>query len=178
MIRLTPLHLEPLALGALLASSGAFLAWAARWRWPLLLLGVAGLWAPLPAGLGILTSGLGASGLVAMAVTRPLPALRVHWLRRCGKYSYAMYLLQPAWIVPALYKKHPHSAALMLGALIAGPLVTYAMAVVSWNVLEKRMLALKRYFPYRLDSANDQLDRNEPHVVVAQSLNSTPEARR
>ncbi len=177
LIRLTPLHLEPLALGATLASSGGFLRWAARWRWALMSIGVAGLTWPLPAGLAILTSGLGASGLVGMAVTQPVPALRPVWLRRCGKYSYAMYLLQPAWAIAPLYKKHPGSVGLMLGALVLGPLVTYGMAVVSWNVLEKRMLALKRNFPYRIDVADDQLDRSEPRLVVPTARDSTPAAR-
>jgi len=135
LVRLTPLHLDPIALGALLACSGKVLQWAARWRWPLMLTGAVGLTLTLPAGLDILASGLGAAGLVAMAVTRPIPVLRLGWLRSCGKYSYAMYVLHPAWIVEPLYKKHPHSMTLMLTALILGPPVSYGIAVISWNVL-------------------------------------------
>jgi len=166
-VRLTPLHLDPIALGALLACSGSFLAWAARWRWPLLALGVLGLTLHLPLGLGILSSGLGAAGLIAMAVTRPVGVFRMKWLRSCGKYSYAMYVLHPFSIVAPLYKKHPGSAGLMWAALLIGPLVSYAIAVVSWNLLEKHFLALKRYFPYKLNPAAPGLDPNEPQIVVA-----------
>ena len=157
--RLTFLHLDPLALGALLACSGAFLQWASRWRWPLIVGGVAGLFLPLPYGMGVLAGGVAATGLVAMAATRRVGILRSGVLTRCGKYSFAMYVLHPSWIVPPLAKKHPHSVPLMLGALVLGPVVSYAIGLVSWNVLEKHVLGFKRFFPYLYAPAGDATEK-------------------
>ena len=168
-LRLTPLHLDPIALGALLACSGGFLAWAARWRWPLLAVGVLGLTFHVPQAFGILLSGLGAVGLVAMAVTRPVALFRMGWLRSCGKYSYAMYVLHPAWMLALLDKKYPASTGLMWTGLLLGPLVSYGLAVLSWNLLEKHFLALKRYFPYEVDPTVPALNANEPHIVVPEN---------
>jgi hypothetical protein len=39
------------------------------------------------------------------------------------------------------------------------------------------MLALKRNFPYRIDVADDQLDRSEPRLVVPTARDSTTAAR-
>ncbi len=150
LVRLTPLHLDPVALGALLACSTPFLARVTRWRWPLLASGIAGLALSLPAGLNIVAAGVASAALVAMAATRPVPLLRHPILTRCGKYSYAMYVLHPFWLGFVLFKKYPHSRSLMVGSLILGPLLSYGMAVISWNVLEKRFLALKHRFPYRV----------------------------
>ena len=156
--RLTLLHLDPIALGALLACSAGFLQWASRWRWVLLVAGAVGLWLPLPDGMGILAGGVAATGLVAMAATRSVPLLRSRVLTRLGKYSYAIYVLHPAWIVPPLAKKHPHSVPLMLGALLLGPVVSYGIGVLSWNVLEKHLLKYKRYFPYRFAPDGDSTE--------------------
>jgi hypothetical protein len=43
----------------------------------------------------------------------------------------------------------------MLACLILGPLVTYGLAVISWNVLEKHFLRLKRGFAYHYAPAGD-----------------------
>jgi Predicted acyltransferases len=153
--RLTPLHMDPIALGALLACSEDFLLWAARWRWPLMVAGVAGMTLSVP-GVAILSAGLAATGLVAMAVTRPVTLLRTSILRNCGKYSYGMYVLHPAWIVSPLEKRYPTSMVLMWVCLLAGPVVSYGIAVVSWNVLEKHFLRLKKYFPYRMDPVKQE----------------------
>ena len=146
--RITFLHLDPIALGALLACSGEAMGWAARWRWPLLMTGALGLGLPLPAGMTILAGGLGATGLVAMAMTRPVRLLRHPVLRSCGKYSYAMYVLHPAWVMSPLAKKYPSSTALMIGGLVLGPVVSWAIAWGSWNMLEKHFMHWKRHFPY------------------------------
>jgi peptidoglycan/LPS O-acetylase OafA/YrhL len=161
--RVTFLHLDPLAFGALLACSGRLLASVSRWRWAFLLVGLAGLFAPLPAGGEIVAGGVMATGLVAMAATRSVSILRNPILRSCGKYSYAMYVLHPAWIVHPLAKKHPHSMPLMLASLILGPIVSYGIAVVSWNLLEKHFLRLKRHFPYRFSPAGDTTE----NIIIA-----------
>ncbi len=154
--RLTFLHLDPVALGALLACSARFLAWSSRWRWVLIAAGIVGLTLPLPDGLAILAGGVGATGLIAMAATRGSALLRKPLLRSCGKYSYAMYVLQPAWIAAPLAKKHPHSFPVMLACLILGPLVTYGLALLSWNLLEKHFLRLKKFFAYQYAPQGDK----------------------
>jgi peptidoglycan/LPS O-acetylase OafA/YrhL len=146
--RLTILQLDPIALGALLACSGRFLAWSSRWRWPLMIIGITGLFVPLPPGTTILAGGIAATGLVAMAATRSVPFLRNRTLVNCGKYSYAMYVLHPFWLVGHIAKHHPHSMGLILCSLIAGPVISYWIAVLSWNVLEKQFLRFKKNFPY------------------------------
>jgi peptidoglycan/LPS O-acetylase OafA/YrhL len=78
-----------------------------------------------------------------------------------------MYVLHPAWIVAPLYKKHPGSTGLMWAALLLGPPVSYGIAVLSWNLLERHFLALKCHFPYKLNSAAKGLDANEPQIVLA-----------
>lgn len=164
--RITFLQLDPIALGALLACSGKALQWASRWRWPLMLIGVLGLAFPLPAGMPILAGSIGAAGLVAAAATRVVPLLRWPVLRSCGKYSYGMYVLHPAWIAAVLAKRYPGSRAVMLGVLVLGPLLSYAMAVVSWNVLEKHFLKMKRYFPYKTEAGAGGR-QGEPEIVVS-----------
>jgi peptidoglycan/LPS O-acetylase OafA/YrhL len=61
-----------------------------------------------------------------------------------GKYSYGMYVLHP-FIIGWLFKV---GLSLSLQGLVAAIGLTYAAAWVSWTVLEKRFLNLKRYFEY------------------------------
>jgi peptidoglycan/LPS O-acetylase OafA/YrhL len=78
--------------------------------------------------------------------------LRSPAMRRVGKYSYAMYLLHfPA---SSLTKLALHSAGL-LEATSRTPLpfflslvLTYALAALSWQLLESRFSALKKRFPF------------------------------
>lgn len=149
--RLTFLHLDPIAFGALLACSAKLLENAAKWRWVLIGVGAAMIAFHLPAQMDILGAGLLASGLVSMAATRQVKWLRWPVLTSCGQYSYAMYVLHPAWLFPPLAKKFPHSWALMWTALLLGPAVSYGIGWLSWQVLEKRFNGMKSRFPYRYD---------------------------
>lgn len=107
--------------------------------------------------MAIAWGGLVAAGATAARGTIPARMLGARWLRALGKYSYAMYVFHvPIWAhvrplvfrgsrVPMLFGSHI-VASLALGALCG--LLTFAAAVVSWNVYEKRFLKLKRYFAY------------------------------
>jgi peptidoglycan/LPS O-acetylase OafA/YrhL len=67
-----------------------------------------------------------------------------HVLGSIGKYSYAMYLFHP-FVLRTLHRYHlPFNVIGYLACLAA----TYAAAWVSWQVLEKPFLQLKRYFEY------------------------------
>lgn len=76
-------------------------------------------------------------------------------MRRCGKYSYAMYLLHvPAWF---LTMKLGFLAARLTGldglqspvlVFAVGLPLTYLLAALSWRWLESRANALKDRFPY------------------------------
>ncbi len=75
------------------------------------------------------------------------------FLRTTGKYSYAMYLFHPLAI--GIAKAFLAKGYLMFQLdclkndslpVIAGMLLTYAMSIASWNILEKPALQLKRRF--------------------------------
>jgi peptidoglycan/LPS O-acetylase OafA/YrhL len=77
------------------------------------------------------------------------------WLRSFGKYSYAMYLfhffvamLALTVVAPGAHPRHYVAAQLGFWALAIG--ATYALARLSWVVLEAPCLRLKRYLPYRI----------------------------
>jgi hypothetical protein len=78
-------------------------------------------------------------------------------LRRMGKYSYCIYVvhlpisyycirgenLLRTWTGPRF------NIALSLLTTAACVALSYGVALVSWNLLERRFLELKKYFPYR-----------------------------
>lgn len=76
-------------------------------------------------------------------------------LRSCGKYSYAIYvfhqlvnkLLGEPWM-RAVFGAHPSAPAVYAYSLAIGVL-SYAMAYVSYHLLEQRCLALKERFAPR-----------------------------
>jgi peptidoglycan/LPS O-acetylase OafA/YrhL len=82
--------------------------------------------------------------------------LTTRFMRLCGNYSYALYLVHvpvASVLFPVVYgalRSHEHSigydATFLLGAFAAFA-VSWALAVASWFLIEKRMLALKRFFP-------------------------------
>ena len=65
-------------------------------------------------------------------------------LRSVGKYSYGMYVLHP-FVLSGL-----HEAGLSYGVLglFVSVLLTYIAAWMSWTLLEKRFLRLKRHFEF------------------------------
>jgi peptidoglycan/LPS O-acetylase OafA/YrhL len=150
-LRLTVLHLDPIAMGALLASSSRARAFASRWWLAMIAIGCVAIFLPLPAGLSITAAGLGAAGAVGRACSQPVPLLRMGVLRSLGKYSYAMYVIHDflAGAVANLAKRH-QGFGFMLACLIGGPLVSYGLAWLSWQVLEGPIQQLKTRFPYRM----------------------------
>lgn len=158
-------HLDPLAVGALLAimaRQGDLAGVGGRARWWLLMGAtvfvlsavLVGTGAPvfaLPASLMISAAAAAWGGLVALVVSRPGAGsfrwIRAAPLRTLGKYSYAFYLLQlpvaaalgAAGLWELLPGRFAHAGAVAL--------VTFLAAVVSWHLWEKRWLALKDRFP-------------------------------
>ena len=140
----------------MLACSTPLLRWAVRWRWALILAGLAGMLTPLPAAMGILAGGVMASGLVALATTGNVPLLRSRVLTSCGRYSFAMYVLEPTAFISPLARHDPHSWPLLLTALILGPLLTWCIGWLSWHLLEGPCNRLKARFPYVYAPAGDR----------------------
>jgi peptidoglycan/LPS O-acetylase OafA/YrhL len=81
--------------------------------------------------------------------------LSMAWLRSLGKYSYAIYLFHSIIIellAPIIYSKSSGMTRgqSLLGAILLTILVTacsYLLGILSWYILEKPFLSLKRYFP-------------------------------
>jgi peptidoglycan/LPS O-acetylase OafA/YrhL len=173
--RLTPARLDTLLLGALLAlaiRSERWLAWCRTWMprvgWAavvaLLILarGTNGFDAfePLTYTAGWSLTALLSGAIVFAAATPGGGLLRRmfgwRWLRSFGRYSYAIYLLHPLitqlvsfhWL---RYLKDQPAAVYWLGVLAFPPAVAlggWAMAWVSWHVLERPFLRLKDHFAY------------------------------
>jgi peptidoglycan/LPS O-acetylase OafA/YrhL len=83
--------------------------------------------------------------------------LRRLFLRTFGKYSYAIYVFHPAIVTLLDYVRLRISrglpaygqAVLAILCMVASIAASYAAARVSWNLIEKRCLALKRHFAAR-----------------------------
>jgi peptidoglycan/LPS O-acetylase OafA/YrhL len=163
-VRLTHLHLDPLAMGVLLACSSQVRAWANRWAWVLIPVGVAGIYLSLPAGLSITAAGLAATGAIGMACSRPVAWMRWPVLRSLGKYSYALYVIHAFLSAAAanLAKRHQELTFVLL-CMVAGPLASYGLAWISWHVFEERFLRLKNRFPYRI--AEPEAPEVDRHLI-------------
>lgn len=108
---------------------------------------------PLTIG-GYTTIAVFAAGLIGVFVTSsPENILRrifkTSVLTFFGKYSYSMYLFH---MVPVLLLAHTfwysgmHSWASFVMYVVATFLITILIALLTWNLLEKHMLNLKKYF--------------------------------
>jgi peptidoglycan/LPS O-acetylase OafA/YrhL len=104
--------------------------------------------------LAIIFSTLLVLALAASPQSLPGRILRWRLLRTCGKYSYAMYIFHPlvqlilGWALPLATLESlcrgRDPALLLQGTLILA--ATAFAAFVSWHLLEKHFLALKRIF--------------------------------
>ena len=174
---LTPAHMDGLALGGLVAVEirkprGRALI-AASWKPAVAIAGVFLLYLvyrtgslrwepPIPnvvifAALSLLFAGVVGATVVAEPGTVFQRVFGNPVLRSFGKYSYAIYVFHN----PIAYWMHragfsvadlptvggSHLPARLLYILL-GTTLSYAVAVASWHLLEKRFLALKDRFPY------------------------------
>ena len=103
---------------------------------------------------------IGASALV-LALTSPQSRfsrwLRSGVLRFFGRYSYAIYIVHTA-VLAGLNHYRPFANLWMIGGYALPVQTVWALAYValstgiamlSWHLVEKHFLRLKRYFPYR-----------------------------
>jgi len=130
-----------LALAALASARGGTLSFQDPWV--------------LALGLSLLSLTFGSCLVIALATRRGARPARISGgLTAFGKYSYAMYVFhQPIFIAIGRMRQKwypggtPHVQILIqLLALAGGLAATFVLALASWHVLEKRMVALKRYF--------------------------------
>jgi peptidoglycan/LPS O-acetylase OafA/YrhL len=75
--------------------------------------------------------------------------LRSAWLRRFGKYSYAIYVLHVPILAVTfhLYAK-AHTPLWGLALFFAGITLSYVAGWMSWHLFESKILRLKRHFAY------------------------------
>jgi peptidoglycan/LPS O-acetylase OafA/YrhL len=96
--------------------------------------------------------------------------MSLKYLRMIGKYSYALYVLHAPiclWVgwhfpIPNFLQNlpPPWSFAHSLYIIIIQFVLSIAAAVVSWNLLEKHFLKLKKYFPYHLSTLEPSMGIN------------------
>ena len=163
-------RMDSMAWGALAASimhSGLTRARAlirGKWIYPLALFAAVALWPgegtwqlSLEKTAGISLLGFAFCGAVLGAVNRPLPALKNRFLRAFGKYSYGIYVWEnkfTQFFFPALaatkigrpFMKIPYAGPLFFSAMSV--VVSFAVGWLSYNLMEKHFLVLKRYFEY------------------------------
>jgi len=173
---LTPARMDTLALGALVAIAAREPAWWSRvrriapWALGVSMVAVAAVWihqgglfggdpvvqvwafGPLGAGFAaLLVLALdGPASRLSRALTRPA-------LRGAGKYSYGLYVLHyPIFLALEAAGFTSLMLAGALGSRLAGMAAfaavagaaTFAAALLSWNLLEKRFLRWKGRVPY------------------------------
>ena len=108
----------------------------------------------------IAITALGASAVVigiSATGSRYAAMLRSRFLRFFGRYSYAIYIVHTAVLAGLNHYRPFASLPLLAGfALPAQTLwflayvgVSTGLAILSWHIVEKHFLRLKRYFPYR-----------------------------
>lgn len=166
--RFTPMHLDGLAIGSLIALT--YRSNSARLRnaqVPFLIASTVALIAlvvwrngidfydTMSRALGILALSLFSGAILIAAIYGAAPKFLAHDpLRSIGKYSYAMYLFH--WPLLLLVRRagvagsQSAPAATLLNLLMVFALATllsFAAALISWHLIEKRFLALKRFFP-------------------------------
>ena len=174
--RLTVFRLDALALGGLVAwivRSPRALAWVRLRLRRIAAVAALLVVAPVAIGRGALSPPMTSLGYTAFAVayatlvfaafdragsgTRFADFLRRPWLRSFGRYSYAMYVFHyPIALFQASFfadrargASEPAKAGIWAASVVLGIGISYAAGIASWNLIEKRFLALKRFFVAR-----------------------------
>jgi peptidoglycan/LPS O-acetylase OafA/YrhL len=164
-------RMDSLAWGAVAASimhnglTGAQAFIKGTWVWPLALFAGVALWPgkgtwqlSLEVSAGISLIGFAFCGAVLGAVNRPVPMLKNRMLRSFGKYSYGIYVWEnkfTQFFFPALAVTkigRPIMAFAYVGPLFFSGMsivASYCAGWLSYNLLEKHFLVLKKYFEYR-----------------------------
>jgi len=126
------------------------------------------------------------AGVLVIVLTGPRDGvlhrvLVTHPLRAIGKYSYALYVVHPVvsqtmareiaerYDLPLVFRSQiPLSIAIAL----ASGVVAFAVAWLSWHLLERHFLALKRFFPYARDDR--EVEREAPLTLEPQLASRAP----
>jgi peptidoglycan/LPS O-acetylase OafA/YrhL len=164
----TPLHLDALMMGALLAWAGTTPWWPRIAKvlrtigWPALLALGASVWVGAAAWYrtGAQTAiAITLGALLVLSVTGPESRwrafCRVAWLRRFGTYSYCLYIVHYPLlavldrVVPRLGLPRPFGSTMLYGAVYGLLLVglSVAIAAFSWKYFERPILAFKDRSP-------------------------------
>jgi len=169
----TPTRMDSLAVGALIAV-GIRSETPDFWRRVMIRAGILGgaalgIYAGITGTLGQFDVGMQSAGYTLLALTfggllvwtlgagfgSPLQRLlALRGLRYIGTRSYALYVLHPL-VVMLLFRvwfaklgtAPPRDVAWQAGFWILATLASMAAAEMSWQLLERRCLALKRFFP-------------------------------
>jgi len=168
-------RIDGLAVGSMLAivSQGGMQQATRRFRWvgvvavALLICTMFGLsvipkdYQGIVSTLRFTTIALVFGALIAVATTATEGSLlhrffSAWWLRQLGKYSYAIYLWHgPIYALVSHHLFDENSGPLILGSAIprwiayvfVAGLASVIAALISWHLLEKHFLKLKRHFP-------------------------------
>jgi peptidoglycan/LPS O-acetylase OafA/YrhL len=183
LVVMTPTRIDTLALGALLAIAARSEGGLARWRRVLAYVAIPSVIllastltfrirvaneSPEIATIGFSLIAVIAGAFVTFATTTPAGSLAHRVLahpalRAVGRYSYAMYIFHLA-VVGLLHARRlsPDAMPTVLGSHLPAQFaftalcfaITYAIAFVSWRLVEHPILELKRYFPYDREPAS------------------------
>jgi peptidoglycan/LPS O-acetylase OafA/YrhL len=179
--RLTPLRLDSLAVGALVAVAlrdERLKGLAERLAVPVLVVSAAAAASilaispaptfPLMVRAGYTSLALAFGACVYFAGTRAFPILRWKPLLSCGKYCYAIYIFHfPVGALGAqLLDRVPAAKAVPGGVkMVAAAACTYAMAWASWHLVENHFWKLKRRFPYE-EAQRRKISFPRPPVTI------------
>ncbi len=157
---LMPTRADLLAWGALLAALTRLpngLSNIRRFLWPALIgaalwiiavmlhFGSSYYWSRGMVMAGYPAVALGAACLVAIAILYDPAPLRFTWLTRIGQVSYALYL----WHMTAIAVLTPLTRRVGAGLIPLALIVSLVPTLVSWYLIERPVLSLKRYAPMR-----------------------------
>jgi peptidoglycan/LPS O-acetylase OafA/YrhL len=156
--RSTITRIDGLALGSLLAVSPEVCTFAAKYA------RIAIPFATLAAVFMVwrkfdfIAYDIGATSLVALALTGNIPILKIGWLRSFGKYSFGLYVIH--YIINSFeypfVKNLTHPLLFSLISIPTGIALSYSAAWISWNALEAPFLSLKGKFNYHFSTPHQE----------------------